>query len=314
MPQLRQHPSQLHPLLFATGQLAVVALRQRQAIGLRHHLLDRLMLVAFAVRRPPHADHFLHAERKRQIAVLAHHGSDFGQLLRRPLFQRAIKQATFAAVRRQIAGQQAQRRRFSGAVRADNRYHFTAGKAERYVVDQAARTEAVAQLSGRQAGGVIHRFAPAGASPATSRAADQAGHQPYRHFGRRHQRARQRIADQKQAGAAQRGAGQQPAVIAAEAHAYQMRHHQTDEADHAAHRYRRADQQGAQQQQLQLGALDVHPEVVGLFVPSCNRFNRRACSSVSNAAGRISEAETASVGHCDWLRLPIIHSENWRSC
>lgn len=74
LPQLRQHPRQLHPLLFAAGKLTVVALRQRQAVGLFHHLLERLMLVAFAVRRSPHADHFFHAEGKRQIAVLAHHG------------------------------------------------------------------------------------------------------------------------------------------------------------------------------------------------------------------------------------------------
>ncbi|SVK51429.1 Uncharacterised protein [Acinetobacter baumannii] len=167
LPQLRQYPRQLHSLLFAAGQLTIVALRQRQAIGLRHHLLDRLVLVAFAVRRASHADHFFHAEGKRQIAVLTHHGSDFGQLLRRPVFQRAAKQPAFAAVRRQIAGQQTQQRRFAGAVRADNRHHFTAGEAERNIVDQAARTEAVAQLPGREVGDVIHRFAPAGASPAT---------------------------------------------------------------------------------------------------------------------------------------------------
>jgi hypothetical protein len=61
-------------------------------------------------------------------------------------------------------------------------------------------------------------------------------------------------------------------VVAAEAHAYQVRHHQTDKANHAAHRHRSANQQGAKQQQLQLGTLDVDPEVMRIFIPQLQQI------------------------------------------
>ncbi|MNP46169.1 hypothetical protein D3C76_1401470 [compost metagenome] len=86
LPKLRQHTGQLYPLLLAAGKLAIIALGQFKAVGLRHHLLHRMPCIAFAVRCPSHADHFLHGKRKGQITVLAHHRAYLRQLLRLPLF------------------------------------------------------------------------------------------------------------------------------------------------------------------------------------------------------------------------------------
>src|SRR5205823_14468659 len=99
------------------------------------------------MRRAPHQHDFLYAESESRHVLLRDIRKPSRALVRRKRTERIAVDTDLAILRRQQAEQRAKQRRLSGAVSAEHRERFSAGKRERHIAADTPRTEAEREIA-----------------------------------------------------------------------------------------------------------------------------------------------------------------------
>jgi hypothetical protein len=115
-------------LLLATRQGGDHARMEVAQIDLGQHRIDELVDLPPAPVSGAHAHDLRHREGKGDADALRQHCAVTGERGRAVRRERAALQADDACTRDEIAGQDAQQRRFAGAVRADERRYLARGE------------------------------------------------------------------------------------------------------------------------------------------------------------------------------------------